>query len=232
MAEKATVFVVDDGPAIRESLRWLLESAGLQVETYASAEEFLEAFDDSKPGCLLLDVCMPAMNGLELQQRLTARGALTPIVFLTAFGKVPQAVRACQAGAVDFIEKPFRDEVLLMAIRKALAIDRGIREKQVEQATFSERAARLTPREREVMAEVIAGKSTREIASDFGVSHRTVEVHRGRLMHKLEAGSVADVVRIGLHCTETLARQGGGSDLPPSQPGPAKKRVSRGRRKG
>jgi two-component system response regulator FixJ len=207
MKQNPTVFVVDDGPAMRESLRWLVEAVGLSVETYASPEEFLERFDASKPGCLLLDVKMPSMNGLEVQQELAARGALTPIIFLTAYGDVPVAVRACQAGAFDFIEKPFSDDVVLTAIRKALAKDRLLRHRRKEEVEFAERTAILTPRERDVMTRVMAGKTNNDMALELGVSPRTIEVHRGHLMTKLGADSVADLVRLGLSTRAVLARR-------------------------
>ena len=208
MKQNPTVFVVDDGPAMRESLRWLLEAVGLSVETYASPEEFLEHFDASKPGCLLLDVKMPSMNGLEVQQELTARGALTPIIFLTAYGDVPLAVRACQAGALDFIEKPFSDDVLLTAIRKALAKDRLVRRRRMDEVEFAERTSLLTPRERDVMTRVMAGKTNKDMAWELGVSPRTIEVHRGRLMTKLKADSVADLVRLGLNTRAAIVPKG------------------------
>jgi len=208
MKQNPTVFVVDDGRAMRESLRWLLEAVGFSVETYPSPEEFLEHFDASKPGCLLLDVNMPSMNGLELQQELTARGALTPIIFLTAYGDVPLAVQACQAGALDFIEKPFSDDLLLAAIRKALAKDRLVRRRRTEEVEFAERTALLTAREREVMTRVMAGKTNNDMARELGVSPRTIEVHRGHLMTKLGTNSVADLVRLGLSTRAVLAPKG------------------------
>jgi len=195
---EATVHVVDDGPAMRESLRWLLESASLTAETYGSAVEFLERFDPSKPGCLVLDVRMPEMTGLELQKELSARGIAIPIIFITAFGEVSAAVRACKGGALDFIEKPFSDQRLLEAIHDALARDRVVRSAQAERAAIAARAALLTRREKQVIEQVIDGKTNRAIAQDLGLSHRTVEVHRGRGMEKLRVQTVAELVRLDL----------------------------------
>jgi len=211
---------------MRESLRWLLEAVGLQVETYASPERFLKDFDSSKPGCLLLDVKMPTMSGLDVQRELASRGVSTPIIFLTAYGDVPLAVRACKEGALDFIEKPFSDHVLLNAIRKALARDREIRKDRMEEATFSERAAHLTARERDVMTRVIAGKTNREMAQELGLSPRTIEVHRGRLMGKLGAESLADLVRLGLNSPAILPHEQAGRAPRTATPRSRKKRVT------
>jgi two-component system response regulator FixJ len=204
-AAEVTIFVVDDGAAMRESLRWLLESVGLRVETYASAEEFLERFDATKPGCIVLDVKMPAMDGLDLQNELARRDVFTPIIFITAYGEVSHAVRACKGGAVDFIEKPFSDQVLLEAIRDALDRDMETRRQLTDHAVFAERKASLTARELDVMQGVIAGKTNREMATELGLSPRTVEVHRGRLMEKLHVSSVAELVRSGLKGGDTPA---------------------------
>jgi len=198
MVPEETVYVVDDGPAMRESLGWLLESVGYPTETFTSAEEFLDHFDPERPGCIVLDVRMPHMTGLDLQNELAERGVETPIVFITAYGEVSLAVRACKAGAVDFIEKPFSDETLLEAIRKALDRDRVARQTRTARADFEDRTARLTARERDVMTHVMEGKTNREIARDLGLSPRTIEVHRGRLMDKLKVGSVAELVRLGM----------------------------------
>jgi RNA polymerase sigma factor (sigma-70 family) len=196
--ETVTVYVVDDEAVMCDSLTWLLESVGLQVEAYQSAEEFLARFDGTRPGCIVLDVKMPNMNGLELQTELAARGVETPVIFITAYGEVAWAVTACKAGAADFIEKPFRDDVLLAAIRQAIIKDRAMRETRAARADFEDRAARLTARERDVMKHVMAGNTNREIARDLGLSPRTVEVHRGRLMDKLNVRSVAELVRLGM----------------------------------
>lgn len=198
MAAEETVYVVDDGPAMRESLGWLLESVGHRTETFTSAEEFLDHFDPERPGCIVLDVRMPNMTGLDLQSELVERGVETPIVFITAYGEVSLAVRACKAGAIDFIEKPFSDQTLLEAIRQALDKDRTARHHRAARAEFEDRTARLTARERDVMIHVMAGKTNREIAQELGLSPRTIEVHRGRLMDKLKVTSVAELVRLGM----------------------------------
>jgi two-component system response regulator FixJ len=196
--EAITVYVVDDEPMMCDSLTFLLESVGFRVEAYRSAEDFLAHFDARRPGCIVLDVKMPNMNGLDLQRELAARGIATPIVFITAYGEVACAVTACKAGAADFIEKPFHDDTLLAAIRQAIDKDRATRETRAARAEFEDRAARLTARERDVMKHVIAGNTNREIARDLGLSPRTVEVHRGRLMDKLNVKSVAELVRLGM----------------------------------
>ena len=194
-----TVFVVDDDPAIRESLRFLLESVDLAVKTYASAEEFLDKFNVSWGGCLVLDVKMPGgMGGLALQQELAVRGASIPIVFITAHGDIPLAVRACKAGALDFIEKPFSDAQLLELVREALARDQASAAEKTELSVFVSRQTSLTARETEIMDLVVAGKTNKDIAAQLGVSPRTVEVHRSRLMTKLAMDSVATLVRLRL----------------------------------
>jgi FixJ family two-component response regulator len=198
MDSTGTVFVVDDDPAIRESLRFLLESAKLPVETYTSAEEFLERFDVCWSGCLILDVRMPGMSGLALQQELATRGVSIPIVFITAHGDIPLAVRACKAGALHFIEKPFSDAELLKLVRKGLAQDQATAAEKSELAAFVSRQSSLTARETEIMDLVVAGKSSKEIAAQLGLSPRTVEVHRSRLMTKLGTESIAALVRLRL----------------------------------
>jgi len=230
MKQKPTVFVVDDGPAVLESLRWLLEAVGLQVETYASPEEFLAQFDASKPGCILLDIKMPTMSGFDVQQELQARGSVTPVIFLTGHGNVPRAVQACKGGATDFLEKPFDDRVLLRAIQRALATDRLTRQQQREEVNFAERAALLTPRQRDVMTRVIAGKTSKEISAELGLSPRTVEIHRGHLMARLGIDSVAVLVRLAMGSPPAMAD--GSPHSPPrfSTPSPVEERVQRNRR--
>jgi two-component system response regulator FixJ len=191
MKEKpATVFVVDDDDAVRTSLRLLLKSVGLPVETFGSAHEFLELFDADRAGCLVLDIRMPAMSGLELQQRLNEMHAIVPIVFITGHGDVPMAVEAMQYGAVDFIQKPFRDQDLIDRINQALEKDRDNR------AGIRRRIQQLTPREREVLELVTRGKANKVIAADLNVSQRTVEIHRARAMEKMGASSLAHLVRM------------------------------------
>ena len=197
MKEKpATVFVVDDDDAVRTSLRLLLKSVGLPVETFASAQEFLDGFDAERAGCLVLDIRMPGMSGLELQQRLNEIHAIVPIVFITGHGDVPMAVEAMQHGAVDFIQKPFRDQDLIDRINQALEKDRDNRAGLKERDAIRRRMQQLTPREREVLDLVTQGKANKVIAGDLNVSQRTVEIHRARVMEKMGASSLAHLVRM------------------------------------
>ena len=193
-----TVFVVDDDPAVRDSLRWLFESVGLAVETFATAEEFLNGCHPARPGCLLLDVRMPGMSGLNLQDELVARHFTLPTIIITGYAEVATAVRALKTGAIDFIEKPFSDELLLERIRHAISADRQEREAQAQRADVAARFALLTARERSVMELVIAGKANKVVAAELGLSPKTVEVHRANVMKKMQAQSVADLVRFGL----------------------------------
>jgi FixJ family two-component response regulator len=194
--EPATVFIVDDDEAVRGSLKLLLKTIGVPAQAYASAQEFLDTFDAQRPGCLVLDIRMPGMSGLELQEALNARGALLPIIFITGHGDVPMAVEAMQRGALDFLQKPFRDQDLLDRIHKALERDRAGRELLGNRATIRARIAELTPREREVLALVTEGKANKVIAGDLGVSQRTVEIHRAHVMEKMGANSLAHLVRM------------------------------------
>jgi FixJ family two-component response regulator len=197
MKEKpATVFVVDDDDAVRTSLRLLLKSVGLPVETYGSAQEFLDSFDADRAGCLVLDIRMPGMSGLELQQKLNEMHAIVPIVFITGHGDVPMAVEAMQHGAVDFIQKPFRDQDLIDRINQALERDRENRAGLKERDAIRRRMEQLTPREREVLDLVTQGKANKVIAGDLNVSQRTVEIHRARVMEKMGASSLAHLVRM------------------------------------
>jgi two-component system response regulator FixJ len=196
MSKEPIVFVVDDDQAIRSSLKWLIESVGLQVEAYASADEFMRSYYPGRAGCLLLDVRMPGMSGLELQEHFARNDIHIPIIIITGHGDVPMAVRAMKAGAIDFINKPFNDELLLESIRNALAIDQQQRERQSRRAEIAPRLDHLTPREHEVMEMVTEGRSNKEIAMDLGVSAKTVEAHRARVMEKMGAGSLAELVRM------------------------------------
>lgn len=191
-----TVFIVDDDQGIRHAMELLMRTVGLDCETFGSADEFLERFDPERPGCLVLDIRMPGMSGLELQQRLGERTCRLPVIFITGHGDVPMAVRAMQEGAVDFIEKPFRDQELLDVIRGALRTDGERRAEQRETADISARIERLTKREQQVMDLVVTGKPNKVIAWELGVSQRTVEIHRARVMEKMEARSLADLVRM------------------------------------
>jgi len=192
------VFIVDDDEAIRDSLQWLLESHGLLVRHYASAQAFLDACDSTLSGCLVLDVRMPDMSGLELHEKLGERGITWPVVFITGHGDVPMAVSALKRGAVDFIEKPFRDDEMLNLIRKCLATDAEQRVRQGRDAVVRGRSASLTEREREVMKLIVGGNLNKEIADQLGISVKTVEVHRSRVMDKMAARTVADLVQFSV----------------------------------
>lgn len=192
------VHIVDDDTAVRESLRLLLRSLGYQCLAYASGDEFLAAFDPEQPGCAVLDVRMPGMSGLELQDQLNRRGATVPVIFITGHGDVPMAVEAMQLGAFDFLQKPFREQDLIERIGRALARDRRIRAELAEQRDIRARLEALTPRERDVLELVTQGKPNKIMAAELGVSQRTVEIHRAHLMEKMGAGSLAQLVRMKL----------------------------------
>ena len=196
------VLIVDDDPAVRDSLALLLRSVGLKSEAYSSAAEFLQAYDASRRGCLVLDVRMPGMSGLELQEKLEGLHSTLPIIFLTAHGDVPMAVKAVKAGAVDFIQKPFRDQELIDKIQHAIEDDTRIREKLADREETLARIESLTPREHEVMDLVVDGKANKVIALDLGLSQRTVEIHRARVMRKMGADSVSQLVRMVMHIRE------------------------------
>lgn len=191
----ATVFVVDDDQAVRQSAEMLVRSVGLTVEAYPSAQAFLQAYDPSRSGCLLLDLRMPGMSGLELQRTLKERGVTLPVIIVTGHGDVPVAVQAFKDGAVDFIEKPYSKQMLLERIRDAVARDSRERADKTVRSKIETRLALLTPRETSVMERVVSGLSNKEIARDLGVSSKTVEVHRAHVMQKMQADSLADLVR-------------------------------------
>jgi len=191
-----TVFVVDDDDAVRNSLRLLLKSAGFSTEVAGSAQEFLSTYDAAQPGCLLLDVHMPGMTGLEMQHQLNVRGAAIPVIFITGHGDIPMAVEAMQHGAFDFLQKPFRDQELLDRVQRALTRDTEYRARLRQTEKIRERLASLSPREREVLDLVTQGKANKMVAGDLGVSQRTVEIHRAHVMQKMEAGSLAELVRM------------------------------------
>ena len=199
--KQPTVFIVDDDPAIRFAMQALMDSVNIEHEIYASGDEFLQGVEDHRAGCLVLDIRMPGLGGLELQDELITRGSTLPIIFITGHGDVPMAVDAMQKGAVDFIQKPFRDQDLLDRIREALKTDQERREEQQKHAEVAERLARLTNREREVFDLVVTGKPNKVIAYELGVSQRTVEIHRARVMEKMQARSLADLVKMHIHQT-------------------------------
>ena len=192
------VFVIDDDEAVRLSTEMLIRSMGLRVESFASAAEFLDDFDPQQPGCLILDIRMPKMSGLELQDHLIENNISVPIIFVTGHGEVPMAVKAMKAGAVDFIQKPFRDQELIDRVHAALEEDAETRIKAADLQAIDAKLQVLTARETEVMDLVVDGKANKEIAFDLGLSPRTVEIHRARVMSKMGASSLAELVRMAL----------------------------------
>ncbi len=198
MSDEATIFVVDDDREVREALQLLFESVGLGVELFESGQAYIDRADLSRPGCLVVDIRMPGMSGLELQARLAAERIHPPIIIITGHGDVPMAVRAVQAGAADFIEKPFNDQALLDSVHRAIERDAEQRGEASRLADIQARLERLTPREREVLELVIAGKRNKVIAADLGVSQSTVEAHRAKVMEKMEAKTLSDLMRMML----------------------------------
>ncbi len=191
-----TIFVVDDDASVRKSLQRLLTVCGYRVQTFASAREFLQARPGDTPACLVLDIRLSGLNGLELQQALAAAGRALPIVFITGHGDIPMSVQAMKAGAVDFLPKPFTEQALLGAIEEALAKSRREGAAHSELAGIKARLATLSPREAEVFRQVVAGRLNKEIAAEFGIAEQTVKIHRGRVMDKLQVQSVADLARL------------------------------------
>jgi FixJ family two-component response regulator len=198
----ATIFVVDDDAGARNSLCFLLKSVGLSAVAYGSAQEFLAAYDANTPGCLVLDVRMPSMSGLELQLELNRRGAIIPVIFVTGHGDVPMAVEAIKDGAFDFVQKPYREQELLERVQRALAADKSNRASMQERDRIRARLATLTPREREVFKLMTLGKPNKVMAADLGLSQRTVEIHRAHVMEKSGASSIAQLVRMTLDVEE------------------------------
>ena len=191
-----TVFIIDDDRGMRQAIHDLVESVGLRAESFATGEEFLNTKHIGHPSCLVLDVRLPQMSGLDFQRRLTDIDMRIPIIFITAHGDIPMSVRALKSGAVEFLTKPFRDQDLLDAIQQALQRDRTAQEQQAEIHDLQGRYHALTRREQEVMILVVSGMLNKQIASEIGASEATVKIHRGNVMHKMQAGSVVDLVRM------------------------------------
>lgn len=196
MSQAPVVFVVDDDPSVRSSLKFLMSSVGLQVEGFESADALLKRNPPDAPSCLVLDVRLRGLSGLDFQRELAARNCHMPIIFITGHGDVPMSVRAMKAGAVEFLTKPFRDQDLLDAVRIALEKDRERRERNREVSDLKERFNSLTPREQEVISLVVSGKLNKQIADQLGTAENTVKVHRSRVMEKMHAQSVAELVKM------------------------------------
>jgi len=196
--DEPTVYAVDDEPVTRDLLRALLESEGYQVRTCASAEEFFGTCDPHRTSCILLDICLPDMSGLEVQAQLADRGISTPVIMMTDHGDVPMAVKAIKAGAVDIIEKPYQSEKIVSSVRQAIEVGQESWQDQIELTELEERYERLTPREREVMQFVVVGRLNKQIAAQLGLSRKTIEIHRTHIMHKMQAESLAQLVRIAM----------------------------------
>jgi FixJ family two-component response regulator len=195
-AAAPTVFIVDDDRGMRQAVQDLVESVGLRAESFATGQEFLNKKRTSDPSCLVLDVRLPQMSGLDFQKRLAEIGMRIPIIFITAHGDIPMSVRALKSGAVEFLTKPFRDQDLLDAIQQALERDRVALEQEAEIHDLRRRYQALTAREREVMALVLSGMVNKQIASEIGASEATIKIHRGNVMQKMQAGSLIELVRI------------------------------------
>ena len=196
MSSEPTVFVVDDDSEVRETLKWLVESVGLKIETFASAQDFLNTYDPARPGCLVTDVRMPGMSGIELQAKLMAEEVTLPIIVVSGYADVPTAVRSMKGGAIDFVEKPFNEQMLLERIQLSILEDARLRQKRSQRERARARLRSLTPRERQVMDLVILGRSNKEIARELNISPKTVEVHRSNVMAKMNAQSLAELVTI------------------------------------
>jgi two-component system, LuxR family, response regulator FixJ len=200
-----TVFIVDDDEAVRSSLRLLLKSVGIAAQAFGSAQEFLASYDPARPGCLVLDIRMPGMSGMELQQHLNMRGAIIPVLFISGHGDVPMAVEAMKNGALDFLQKPFRDQELIDRVQLALARDGESRVSLSQHSKLRNRLDSLTSREREVLDLMVQGKPNKIMAANLGISQRTVEIHRARVMEKLGVSSLAQAVRMMMELRSAAA---------------------------
>ena len=205
MNDHQTVFIVDDDEGVREGLSLLLATVGLSCELYESGPEFLDAYDGDKRGCLVLDIRMPRMTGLDLQKKLLEIGSTLPIIFITGHGDIPMAVEAMRRGALDFIRKPFREHDLLERINEALNIDENAHREAMDRQQLAEKLSALSEREREVFDRVAEGQMNKVIAADLGISERTVEVHRGQVMKKLEVRTLAQLVRAKIDMEQNAA---------------------------
>ena len=198
MANSPCVYIVDDDQQVRSALKLLMESVGLDVETYASAQEYLEQFDVNRPGCLMIEVRMPGISGLDLQARLAAEKIHPPIIIITGHGDVPMAVRAVQSGAIDFIEKPFNNQNMLDSVHQALELDSRQRGESSRLQEIEANFQTLTPREKQVLQLVIEGQRNKIIAAELNISQSTVEAHRSRVMEKMQAATLSDLMRMAL----------------------------------
>lgn len=231
MEAEPTVFIIDDDPAVRQALTALVQSMRLPVVAYESAQQFLDAYDSRRSGCLLLDVRMPGISGLELLERLCREDLRLPAIVMSAYGDVPMAVRAIKAGALNFLEKPCRDQQLWEAIQEALAWDTAHRQNVLFRAKALQRLRRLTPDEHEVLRSLIAGRSNKTIAAALNMTVRTVEVRRGRLMKKMQAESLAELIRLALAADVECAEPQTPVDIPSQNglvPIPRRKPIRRG----
>ena len=189
-----TVYIVDDDPSVRHSLTWLIESVGQRVQTYASPSEFLQAYQECGSGCLILDVRMPEISGLDLQEQLMIKGFRLPIIIITGHADVPMAIRALKAGAFDFIEKPFNDQLLIERIQRAIEHCQNLTKRNLRRQKAEEKLSKLTNREKQVLEGVVAGKSNKLLAKELDISIKTIEVHRANLMTKMQAESLSDLI--------------------------------------
>lgn len=199
MQPEPTVYVVDDDPAVRQSFKWLVGSIGLRVQTFDSAQSFMRDYDPAEAGCLVVDVRMPGMSGIELQEKLASEGITIPIIVVTAYGDVPTAVRAMKRGAVDFIEKPYNDQAMLDRIQLCIERDARMRQNKQTEREVAWRVERLTPREREVFELIVSGRSNKEVARVLEISPKTVEAHRAKVMDKMAVGSLAELVQMSTY---------------------------------